>query len=82
MLKGLQKKWGVNNRQFWIIFLAFALTGTTTAMITRYVTTWLGMTAETYWAWKVLLRLAMLLVGYQGILLLSLIHISEPTRPY
>ncbi len=70
MLRGLQRKWGVNNRQFWIIFLAFALTGTTTAMITRYVTTWLGMTAETFWAWKVLLRLAMLLVGYQGILLL------------
>jgi formyltetrahydrofolate-dependent phosphoribosylglycinamide formyltransferase len=69
MFKRLQRKWGVSTRQFWIIFLAFALTGTTAAYLTRYLTHWLGMDASTHWAWKLLLRLGMLLIGYQVLLL-------------
>ena len=69
MLKRLQEKWGVNTRQFWILFIVFGLTGTTTAMLTRYITAWLGMDADTFWLWKVLLRLGMLVFGYQFILL-------------
>lgn len=69
MFKRLQEKWGVSTRQFWIIFLIFALTGTTTAILTRYVTAWLGMDAATWWGWKILFRLLMLLLGYQFILL-------------
>jgi len=69
MFKRLQEKWGVSTRQFWILFLVFALTGTTTAILTRYVTGWLGMNASTYWLWKLLLRIGMLLFGYQVILL-------------
>ena len=70
MFKRLQKKWGVSTRQFWIIFIVFGLTGTTTAILTRYITGWLGMDANTWWAWKVLFRVMMLLVGYQIILLI------------
>jgi formyltetrahydrofolate-dependent phosphoribosylglycinamide formyltransferase len=69
MFKRLQEKWGVSIRQFWIIFIVFGLTGTTTAILTRYITAWLGMNADTYWAWKLLLRVAMLVLGYQFILL-------------
>ncbi len=69
MFKRLQEKWGVSTRQFWIIFIAFALTGTTTAALTRYITAWLGMDAQTFWVWKVLLRIGMLVLGYQFILL-------------
>src|ERR1700733_6243712 len=69
MFKRLQEKWGVSTRQFWILFLVFALTGTTTAILTRYVTGWLGMNASTYWLWKLLLRITMLLFGYQVVLL-------------
>ena len=69
MFKRLQEKWGVSTRQFWILFLVFALTGTTTAALTRYITGWLGMDASTFWVWKVLLRIGMLLFGYQFILL-------------
>ena len=69
MFKRLQEKWGVSTRQFWIIFIAFGLTGTTTAALTRYITAWLGMGPETYWGWKLLLRLGMLVLGYQFILL-------------
>ena len=69
MFTRLQQKWGVSTRQFWILFLVFGLTGTTTAILTRYVTGWLGMDAGTFWVWKLLLRLFMLLFGYQVILL-------------
>lgn len=69
MFKRLQKKWGVSTYQFWIIFIVFGLTGTTTAILTRYITAWLGMNAGTYWVWKVVLRMGMLLFGYQLILL-------------
>ncbi len=69
MFKRLQEKWGVSTRQFWILFIVFALTGTTTAIFTRYITAWLGMDASTYWLWKVLLRIGMLIFGYQFILL-------------
>jgi formyltetrahydrofolate-dependent phosphoribosylglycinamide formyltransferase len=69
MLNRLQQKWGVSTRQFWILFLVFALTGTTTAIFTRFVTAWLGMDAHSFWLWRVLLRIGMLVFGYQFILL-------------
>lgn len=69
MFTRLQQKWGVSTRQFWILFLIFGLTGTTTAIFTRYITGWLGMDAHTFWGWKLLLRLFMLVLGYQVILL-------------
>ena len=69
MFKRLQEKWGVSTRQFWILFIVFGLTGTTTAIITRYITAWLSLDANTFWLWKVLLRIGMLVFGYQFILL-------------
>ena len=69
MFKRLQEKWGVSTHQFWILFIVFGLTGTTTAILTRYITAWLGMDASTFWVWKVLLRIGMLVFGYQFILL-------------
>ena len=69
MFQRLQNKWGVNTRQFWIIFIAFGLTGTTTAFLTRFITYWLGMDETSFWLWRVLLRVGMLVLGYQFILL-------------
>ncbi len=69
MFKRLQEKWGVSTRQFWILFIVFGLTGCTTAVLTRYITAWLGMDAASFWVWKVLLRVGMLVFGYQFILL-------------
>lgn len=65
----MQQKWGISGTQFWVIFIAFGLTGTTTAIITRYITQWIGFTAETFWVWKILLRIFILVFGYQVILL-------------
>ncbi len=69
MFKRLQEKWGVSTRQFWILFIVFGLTGTTTAILTRYITQWLGIDANTHWSLKLSLRLGMLVFGYQIILL-------------
>lgn len=69
MFKRLQQKWGLTTRQFWIVFIAFGLTGTTTAILTRYITTLLGMDATTPLIWRILLRVGMLLFGYQVLLL-------------
>ena len=70
MLKRLQKKWGVGGSQFILILCVFAITGTSTAWITKVITAWVGFTDETFWLWRLLLRLAMLIFGYQAILLI------------
>jgi len=69
MFKKLQQKWKVNEWQLFVILCVFAITGTTTAWLTRLITGWVGFTDETSWIWKLLLRLGMLLIGYQLILL-------------
>lgn len=69
MFKKLQQKWEVSGWQFIVILIVFAITGTTTAWLTGLVTGWAGFTDETFWLWKFLLKLGMLLIGYQVILL-------------
>lgn len=69
MLKRLQQKWNVSGKQFFIILCVFAITGTTTAWLSKVITGWVGFTAETFWLWKFLLRAGMLIIGYQVILL-------------
>lgn len=69
MFRKLQERWGLSTRTFWIVFLAFGLTGTTTAFLTRYVTQWLGMDAHSEWYYRLAVQVFMLLFGYQVILL-------------
>lgn len=69
MFRRLKQKWGVSPWQlFWILWV-FALTGTTTAWLTGRITSWVGFDEDTAWGWRLLLRLGMLVVGYQVILL-------------
>ena len=69
MFEKLQKKWKVNGTQFFLIMCTFAVTGTTTAWISGRITHWVGFDAQTFWLWKFLLRLFILLFGYQFIIL-------------
>jgi len=69
MLKSLQKKWNVSKTDLVLILCVFAITGTTTAYVSKLITGWVGFTESTHWAWKLLLRLAVLIFGYQIILL-------------
>ena len=70
MFQRLQQKWKVNGKQLRIIFIIFAITGTTTAYLTKAITTLLGFDENTWWFYKLLLRVGMLLIGYWILLLL------------
>jgi len=70
MLNRLQQKWKVGGWQLFLILLVFAITGTATAYLTKIITALLGMNGDGFWLWKVLLRLAVLLFGYQVIILI------------
>jgi len=70
MLNALMKKWKVSKKDLFLILCVFAITGTTTAFVTKLITGWAGFTETTHWVWKFLLRLSVLVFGYQIILLL------------
>ncbi|MEY3059404.1 MAG: hypothetical protein RL000_756 [Bacteroidota bacterium] len=70
MLNKLQQKWNVSSLQLLLILCTFAVTGTTTAVISRYITGWVGFNESTFWLWKLLLRIFMLVFGYQVILMI------------
>ncbi|MFT3826032.1 MAG: phosphoribosylglycinamide formyltransferase [Chitinophagaceae bacterium] len=75
MFQRLQKKWKVNGTQLFLILCVFAITGTTTAYITRQVTTWCQV--QTYsWAYW-LLKIAILIFGYQVLILLIAIPFGQ-----
>jgi folate-dependent phosphoribosylglycinamide formyltransferase PurN len=69
MWKRLQHKWKVTPVQLFWILCVFAITGTLTAYISKSITNWLGFSASTHWSWKFLVRLLVLILGYQLILL-------------
>ena len=70
MLNRLMKKWKVSKKDLILILCVFAITGTSTAYISKLITGWVGFTEETLWVWKVLLRVGVLIFGYQVILLI------------
>ena len=70
MFSKLKQKWKVeSNLQLFLILCTFAVTGTLTAYISREITAWVGFNEQTYWLWKTLLRLSILIFGYQIIIL-------------
>lgn len=70
MFNKLQQKWNVSPIQLFLILCTFAVTGTSTAIVSREITQWVGFDEQTYWVWRLLLRLSVLIFGYQVILLL------------
>jgi hypothetical protein len=69
MFRKWQEKWKVGPAKLFLILCTFAVTGTLTAWVSRQATAWAGMDGGTFWLWKLLLRLATLIFGYQVILL-------------
>ena len=69
MFTRLQQKWKVNGWQFCRIMIVFAITGALTAWLSKTITGLLGLGPASFWLWKLLLRLGVLLLGYQAILL-------------
>ena len=69
MFDRLKAKWKVSGSRLFLILCTFAVTGTLTAYASKAVTGWVGFDEETYWLWKALLRIVVLLFGYQVIIL-------------
>ncbi|HEU4609142.1 MAG TPA: DUF6787 family protein [Chitinophagaceae bacterium] len=77
MLKRLKAKWNVNGSQLLLILCVFAITGSCTAWLSRAITSWLGLTADSPLSVRLLLRISVLLFGYQVILLLVAIPFGQ-----
>ena len=75
MFQRLKRKWNVNGTQLFLILCVFAITGTTTAWLTRQVTYWLQLEASSFWFWA--LKIAVLLFGYQVLILLFAIPFRQ-----
>jgi formyltetrahydrofolate-dependent phosphoribosylglycinamide formyltransferase len=75
MFQRLKQRWKVNGLQLFLILCVFAITGTTTAYLTRQVTYWLDLTSSSAWYW--VLKVAMLVFGYQVLILLFAIPFGQ-----
>ena len=69
MFSSLLKRWKVSKTELVLILCVFAITGTTTAYLSKAIPDWIGLTEETHWAPKLGLRLVVLIFGYQAVLL-------------
>ena len=70
MLQSLAKRWKVSGKDLFFILCAFAITGLTTAYLTKTIIAWTGISSSTHWTVKLLVRLGVLIFGYQVILLI------------
>jgi formyltetrahydrofolate-dependent phosphoribosylglycinamide formyltransferase len=75
MFQRLKQKWNVNSTQLFLILCVFAITGTTTAWLTRQITRWLHLDTSSAWYW--ILKIAMLIFGYQVLILLFAIPFRQ-----
>lgn len=75
MFEKLQKRWQVNGKQLFLILCVFAITGTTTAYISRQITTWFEIEKYSGMFW--LLKIIVLIFGYQIIILLVSIPFGQ-----
>jgi formyltetrahydrofolate-dependent phosphoribosylglycinamide formyltransferase len=77
MLDKLKKKWKVSGTQLLLILCVFAITGTTTAYISKAITGWVGLTPQSPLIWRALLRAVILIFGYQVIILIVSIPFGQ-----
>ncbi|MBC5842210.1 diacylglyceryl transferase [Flavobacterium sp. F-380] len=70
-MKKLKKRWGIeSNLQLAIIFIVFAITGSTSAWVSKPVCLWLGIVEEDFGNWFILIRLLIIFPLYQVLLVL------------
>lgn len=77
MFEKLKNKWKVDGKQFFLIMCVFAITGTTTAFISKAITGWVGLSPESPLIWRAGLRAVVLIFGYQVIILMVSIPFGQ-----
>ncbi|UFH35292.1 DUF6787 family protein [Flavobacterium acetivorans] len=70
-MEKLKKRWGIeSNFQLTIIFIVFAITGSTSAWLSKPFCLWLGITSEDLNFWFTPVRLLLIFPIYQVLLVL------------
>ncbi|WP_413998842.1 DUF6787 family protein [Flavobacterium sp. W1B] len=70
-MKNLKKRWGIeSNFQLTVIFIVFAITGSTSAWLSKPFCFWLGITNEDLGFWFTPVRLLLIFPIYQVLLVL------------
>lgn len=65
----LKQRWGItSNFQLTIIFIVFAITGSTSAWLSKPFCVWLGIAKEDFGFWFTLIRLIIIFPIYQVLL--------------
>lgn len=77
MFQKLKNKWKVDGKQLFLILCVFAITGTTTAIVSKAITGWVGLTPDSSLLARASLRAAVLIFGYQIIILLVSIPFGQ-----
>jgi hypothetical protein len=68
-MKGLKQRWGLtSNWQLALIFVVFAITGSTSAYLSRPVCEWFGIGKEQLGHWYTPIRLLLIFPIYQVLL--------------
>ncbi len=68
-MKALKKRWGIeSNFQLTIIFIVFAVTGSTSAWLSKPVCLWMGIIKEDFGFWFTPIRLLLIFPIYQVLL--------------
>lgn len=75
MLENLQKRWKVGGWQLFLIICVFAITGTTTAYLSRQITIWLEIEKYSIAFW--VMKFVVLLFGYQVLILIISIPFGQ-----
>lgn len=77
MFEKLKQRWNVSGTQLFLILCVFAITGSTTAFISKAITSWVGLTPESPLWQRAGLRGLVLIFGYQFIILLVSIPFGQ-----
>ncbi len=77
MFEKLKRHWKVSGKQLFLILCVFAITGTTTAFISKAITSWVGLTPVSPLWQRAGLRGLVLIFGYQFIILLVSIPFGQ-----
>jgi hypothetical protein len=75
MFENLKAKWKVNGKDLFLILCVFAITGTTTAYISKEITQWFSIEKYSLAFW--LVKILILIFGYQVLILLISIPFGQ-----
>jgi hypothetical protein len=70
MLENLKKRWKINsNLQLFIVLIVFAITGSTSAWVSRPLCSWFGISKLSFGFWFIPIKIILIFILYQLLLI-------------